>query len=108
MINANERIPCITTTDNPYNPFTEYADWEAVDFRKRYYTAYTMQEQAKEAERFLQMTQDRYFVDFGKAVIMGMMNMVYKDEKLKKHTDLRQILPRNVHYRIIWEDEEPE
>ena len=103
-----ERIPCITTTDNPFNPFTEYDSWETVDCKKGYYTAYTLHEQAEWYETFLRMSQDRYYVDFGKAVVMGMMNMVCQDEKRKKRADLHQILPRNVHYRIVWEDEEPE
>lgn len=108
MFNANERIPCITTTDNPHNPFTEFEDWEKFDIKNGYFTCYTLEGEALDAEQYMQMAQDRYYVDFGKAVVMGMICMVCKDEKLKKRTDLRQILPRNVHYRIVWKDEEPE
>lgn len=28
----------LTTVDNPYNPFTQYDEWNAFDVRKGYYT----------------------------------------------------------------------
>jgi len=28
----------LTTTDNPYSPFTQYSEWEAFDFGKGHYT----------------------------------------------------------------------
>ena len=103
-----ERIPCITTSDNPNNPFTDFYDWQLFDAKHRYFTCCTLENEVQKAEKYMQMISDKYWIDFGKATVMGMMNMVYQDEKRKQYTDLRQILPRNVHYRIIWEDEEPE
>lgn len=103
-----ERIPCITTTDNPYDPFTEFDQWESFDLKHGYFTCYALQDKVQKAEKCLQMVSDKYWIDFGKAMIIGMMSMVYQDEKRKLKHDLRQILPENVHYRIVWEDEEPE
>lgn len=37
MNNANKGTRfCITTTDNPYNPFTQFPEWDAYDREKGY------------------------------------------------------------------------
>lgn len=33
-----ERVVMLTTTDNPYNPFTQYDSWAAYDRQMGYYT----------------------------------------------------------------------
>lgn len=38
MADSNEQQYMLTTTDNPYNPFTQWDDWLALDTQLGYYT----------------------------------------------------------------------
>ena len=98
-----ERMMYLTTTDNPYNPLIMYEEWDQYDRQKGYFT-----KGYERATYFLRSSTDRYYIDNGKAAAMAMLNMIHQDEFRKRRKDLRQILPENVHYRIVWEDEEPE
>lgn len=103
-----ERMMYLTTTDNPYNPLIMYEEWDQYDRQKGYFTQANFIEGYERATYFLRSSTDRYYIDNGKAAAMAMLNLIHQDEFRKRRTDLRQILPENVHYRIVWEDEEPE
>lgn len=47
----------LTTIDNPYNPFTQFEDWQNFDEQKGYYTCSYLARVAKTSDEFSEADQ---------------------------------------------------
>lgn len=70
----------LSTSDNPYNPLTEYDDWEAYDHQKGYNTAEYL---ARVVRTSHELGEDVYTEDIEEAidtiVVLNLIGWLYED-----------------------------
>ena len=64
----------LTTTDNPYNPFSEYDAWYQYDIQKGYYTCGLL---SRIAHTSIELSEKDYEIEIEKAIDSIVENNIY-------------------------------
>ena len=83
------KIAALTTKDNPYNPFTQFDEWNAFDVQKGYHTSAYLARIAKTSPEF---SPEDYAIAVNKAIdeilrfdLTGNYEIVFLDESKSKN-----------------------
>lgn len=92
MASMNYEI-ALSTSDNPYNPLTEYDNWEAYDHQMGYNTSEYL---ARIVKTTNELGEDVYTSDIERAideiVLLNLISWVYKDVSYVKIVGKQEII----------------
>lgn len=81
---TEDRIPMLTTTDNPYNPVTQFDEWYAFDVQKGYNTCGLLDIVTQTSPELPDNLSKKFVLDGMKEIVRinvsGKHKIVYKDE----------------------------
>lgn len=86
MIDMKEKEAMLTTTDNPFDPFTQFDEWKAYDEAKGYYTCSYLARIVKTSEELSPEEEataiDNAIDEIIKMNILGIYKKVYNQDEV--------------------------